>query len=375
VRVGISAYLLHGGADYRAAGVSIYTQSLLRHLVQVCPSHSYIAYVGRRAPEIGGVESRVSPLPTHLPQVRIPWEQIGLPVQARADRLDVLHGTVNVVPLARSLPTVVTVHDLSFLRHPERFPRAKVAYQRAAVALSTRRATRVIAVSHHTRRDLIDLLNVESERISVVYSGVDAAFRPLPDEEVERFRRTVCNGRPYILHVGTLQPRKNLDVLIRAFAAVRERGKSDHVLALVGARGWMYESLFQLVADLGLRSQVLFVDYVPPGELPLWYNGADLFAYPSAYEGFGFPVLEAMSCGLPTITSASSALVELAGDACVTVEPGSVDALAAAVSQVLESEALRRRLREAGIRRAARFGWNRTARQTIAVYDEARGTR
>ncbi len=366
----MSAYLLHSGADYRAAGVSLYTLNLLIHLPAAGPGHEFVAFQGRDGLRIEGTSTVLSPLPTVNPIARICWEQSGLPFQAARRRVTLLHGTVNVVPLLFPGPTVVTVHDLSFLRMPEQFPPLKARYLKAAVDLSTRKATHIIAVSEHTRQDLIELLQLPEERISVVYSGAAPSFRPLPSAECEAFRRARLGGRPMILHVGTLQPRKNIDVLIRAFAAVRRRERLPHVLALVGARGWMYDDLFALVQREGLGEHVNFVDFVASDQLPLWYNSADLFAYPSAYEGFGLPVLEAMACGVPVVTSTSSSLVELAGDAAITVAPGSQEALELALTRVLGDEPLRRRLREHGLLRASAFSWDRTASNTVAVYEQ-----
>lgn len=371
MQVGISAYLLHEGSDYRAAGLSTYIRHLLERLPRVEPRYSYVAFHGRDAPALSGVTSIFSPVPTRIPTVRILWEQLGLPLQARFSKVDVLHGTVNVLPLAMRAPTVVTLHDLSFMRHPERFPKAKALYLRAAIAQTVRSATRIMALSEHTRSDLLELFDVPLERLSVVYPGVDEKFQPLPPEEREDAHRTLFEGKPFILHVGTLEPRKNVDVLVRAFALVRRELGLPHVLALVGAKGWGYESIFSVVDELRLRDAVRFVSYVPAADLPLWYNCADLFVYPSAYEGFGLPVLEAMACGVPTITSASSALQELASDACLTVEPGSVEALVMGLKRVFEDEHLRAKMRVAGVERASRFTWNETARLTARVYEDA----
>jgi glycosyltransferase involved in cell wall biosynthesis len=173
--------------------------------------------------------------------------------------------------------------------------------------------------------------------------------------------------------VGTLEPRKNIDVLIRAFAHVRRVLGVPHLLILAGARGWMYGPLFALVQDLALQEAVRFVDYVAPEELPLWYNGADLFAYPSAYEGFGLPLVEAMACGAPAVTSASSSLVEVSAGATLTVEPGSVETLQLAITRVLEDPTLAADLRRRGIERAAAFSWRSTAEQTVGVYESVLG--
>ena len=371
MRVGVIAYLLHAGRSYRAAGVNIYLQNLLRHLPVEGPHHTYFALHGPDAPRLHDVRSIRTPFPTRWQPVRIAWEQVAAPLELWAKRLDVVHGAVNVLPLASGAPSVVSVHDLSFLRFPERFPPLKVAYLTRAVAASLKRATRVIAVSQHTRCDLLELCGVPEERVIVVYSGVGRGFQPLPAGRVAAFRHLHFGDRPYILHVGTLEPRKNIDILIRAFAVCRNEIDVPHVLALVGAKGWKFESLFQLVRRLGIEEHVRFVDYVSPDELPLWYNGADLFAYPSAYEGFGLPVLEAMACGVPTVTSSSSALHELASGACLTVEPGSQEALQLALARMLTAPELRATLRGAGLARAAQFTWARCARETVAVYEQA----
>jgi glycosyltransferase involved in cell wall biosynthesis len=372
MRVGIAAYLLHSGRDYRAAGVSVYTHRLIEHLPAAAPSHCFLAFVGRDAPRLP-VDVEVSPLPTWQPAIRILWEQMALPLLCRARGVDVLHGTVNALPFEARVPCVVTVHDLSFLRYPDRFRTARRLYQRVATTTSVRQAKHVIAVSEHTRRDLLELLAVPPERVSVVHSGIDSAFTTVPCETVEAFRQERLNGRRIILFVGTLEPRKNLDLLIRAFAAVRRELGIAHALVLAGARGWSFQQLFSLVEDLGLEDAVQFVDYVHPSELPLWYNAADLFAYPSAYEGFGLPVAEAMACGVPVITTAASALIEVAGDACLTVEPGSEEALRAGMTRLMSDEGLRRDLRERGLRRSARFSWKESARATARVYERAAG--
>jgi glycosyltransferase involved in cell wall biosynthesis len=371
MRIGLCAYLLHYGRNYRSAGVSTYVRQLLVHLPLVRPQHDFLAFHGRDALPVPGVQSVLSPVPTYRPPVRIAWEQVGLPIQSRLHSVDLLHGTVNVLPVLERAPGVVTVHDLSFLRHPDRFLAVKVAYLGNAVGWSVRRARRVITVSEHTRADVVELLGIPPDRVRVVHHGVDPSFRPLTEADTEAFRRDTFGGRPYLLHVGTLEPRKNLDVLIGAFAELRRSRAVPHVLALVGARGWMYQRLFEQVARLELEREVRFVDYVPPERLPLWYNCADLFAYPSAYEGFGLPLLEAMACGVPCITSASSALQELAAGACLTVAPGSQEALHVAMAQVLDDAALRARMREAGLARARGFSWEQTACRTARVYEEA----
>lgn len=374
MRVDISAYLMHEGPDYRSAGVSTYTHELLAHLPLVAPQHRYVAFHGADAPLTSPAASVVSPVPTRNPLVRIAWEQTALPLGAALGRADVLHGTVNVVPLLGRTRKVVTVHDLAFLRQPGRFPRAKGLYLRWMVRQSCRLADRVIAVSAATKRDVATLLEVPEDRIAVVYSGADPQFRRLPEADIIPFRTSVFGGRPYLLHVGTLEPRKNIDVLIRAFHELRTRESIPHVLCLVGAVGWMYQSVFALVQALGLQKAVDFRGYVPAEQLPLWYNAADLFALPSAYEGFGLPLVEAMACGTPAVVSGGGALEEIGGSACLTVEAGSTEALRVAMERVLSDESLRLTMRRAGLERAKRFRWEATAAATARVYEEAVGT-
>jgi glycosyltransferase involved in cell wall biosynthesis len=277
-----------------------------------------------------------------------------------------------VLPELVTGPTVVTVHDLSFLRHPDRLSARRRWYLEWAVGRSARRADWVIAVSRSTRDDLAELAGVPGEKISVIPLGVDPSFKPASSHPS---RPTPLDGRPYILHVGTLEPRKNLDVLVHAFARLREAAHLPHALVLVGARGWSYEPVLQLVKSLGLDDHVRFVDYVGPVDLPRWYTDADLFAFPSVYEGFGLPVLEAMACGLPVVTTDSSSLRELAVDAALLVEPGSPEALEDAMRRILEDRSLRDRLRAKGLERAARYSWEATARETARVYEAViRGT-
>jgi glycosyltransferase involved in cell wall biosynthesis len=363
--------LLSDSRDYRAAGVSVYSDRLLAALPETAPAHHFTAFVGPSVADRPGIQLVRAPLPVDRPLVRIAWEQAVLPLQSRRYRVDLLHSLVNVLPEGYRGCSVVTVHDLSFLRFPDRLSRGRRLYLEAMVARSARRATRVIAVSSSTRDDLVELAGVREDRISVVFPGVDAAFHRLidpPDPWPASFE-----GRPYILHVGTLEPRKNQDVLIRAFGRLKAEHGIPHVLALIGGRGWMYETLFELVAALALQRDVVFLDYVPPAQLPAWYNGADLFAYPSAFEGFGLPVLEAMACGVPTVTSSTSSLAELAGNACMTVQPGCEEALERAMAAILEDDELRKRLSDAGLRRATEFSWARCARETVAVYHSALG--
>lgn len=375
--VGINGQLLSGSATYRSAGVSGYIRQLLAHLPAAAPDLRLTAFVPAAARATGdGLDLRPSARwDTSHPLQRILWEQLVLPELARRNRLDLLHATVNVAPVVGACPTVVTVHDLSFLRYPEAFPPLQRLYLRTQVLRSLRAARRIIAVSAATKQDVIRLARLPDGQVDVVPNGVDLAFCPAPPGEIEAFR--AYKGLPprFILHLGTLEPRKNLVRLVQAFGQVRaaSAAMADVKLVLAGGKGWDYDNIFQEVGQLGLAADVLFAGYVPDEELPWWYRAATVFAYPSLLEGFGLPVLEAMACGVPVITSNVSALPEVTGDAALLIDPTSVGQLADALLAVLGDAKMACEMGQRGLQRAANYHWERTAQETAAVYRRSLG--
>jgi glycosyltransferase involved in cell wall biosynthesis len=231
--------------------------------------------------------------------------------------------------------------------------------------LACRRATAVIAVSEFTANEVVRLLGVPADRVFTVYNGVDARFRPLPDDEVERFRREEGLPERFILAMGTLEPRKNLIRLIRAFAQLKI---PQLHLVLAGGRGWFYHDIFAEVERLGLLDRVHFPGFVSAASQPFWYNAAHASAYVSVYEGFGLPVVEALACGTPTLTSSTTSLPEVAGAGGLTAPPDDVQAMAEALHALVSDEAMRARLRQQGLEHAAAFSWEKTARGTMDVY-------
>ena len=249
-------------------------------------------------------------------------------------------------------------------------PGLRAHVQRSCTRLAE--AQRIIADSQATRGDLIALAGADPARIRVVYPGCDARFRPLDRAAA---RATVAQRfalhEPYVLHVGTLEPRKNLITLLRAFAALRDTTAAGHRLVLVGQRGWLYKPIFAAIDALGLSGHMCIIETAQDEDLPALYAAADLFVYPSLYEGFGLPVLEAMACGTPVVTSNRSALPEVAGDAALLVDPADDRALAESMARALADAALRNSMAERGLARARTFSWRRCARETLAVYEEA----
>jgi len=366
------ATLLSTAADYRGAGIHQYSKALLTHLPRQAPEFAYHAFLMDRAFEPAGVKvHRASRLSSSPPQ-RILWEQVQVARLARRLKLDLVHGFAYALPVALSLPAVVTVHDLTFIRFPHAFPKSKQRYLSWMTAHSCRRARVVIADSQATAADLHALLDIPAEKIEVIYPGVDARYRPLPAAEVAAYRQRKGWPERFILMVGTLEPRKNHLGLIEAYAIYRSRARRALPLVIGGGKGWYYEQIFARVQALGLEEDVHFLGFVPWEDLPWLYNAATVFVYPSRYEGFGLPVAEAMRCGLPVITSTASSLPEVAGDAAITIDPDDSEALARAMLTLTESEPERlASMRERGQIRAQRFRWEHTAAQTARVYARA----
>ncbi|HEY74580.1 MAG TPA: glycosyltransferase family 4 protein [Thermoflexia bacterium] len=371
MHIALNAHLLSGTPTYRSAGVHRYIYYLLAHLPRAGCQVTVFAGPHSRLPE-DGYAVRRSRWPTAKPPVRVAWEQVVQPWALRRARVDLFHGPVFVGPLLTPCPTVVTIHDLSFLRYPHFFRPANRLYLRTFTRASARRASRIIAVSNHAAEETVRLLGVDRRKIDVVYHGVDPALRPLSPEEVEAFRRREGLPERFVLYVGTLEPRKNLIRLVEAFALLRPATlRPETHLILAGARGWYFQDLFARVEQLGLKDRVIFPGYIPGDRLVYWYNAATGFAYPSLYEGFGMPVVEAQACGTPVLTSNRSALPEAAGEGALLVDPEDVEAIAEGLRRLLMDEPLRAELRQRGLDHAARFTWEKTAAETVTVYRQA----
>ena len=296
-----------------------------------------------------------------------------VPAALRRLRVDVFHGMDHVgIPLVgRSGKYVVTVHDVIPLILPETFtPRHRLVV-RLALARVRRKADLVVVPSHAVKRDVVRRVGLPEDRVVVTHEGCEPRFRPVRSAAALRdVAARYSLPSHYVLAVGTLEPRKNVTTLLKAFARLRRDGEVDADLRLVlaGARGWLDEPIFATVRSLGLEDAVRFTGFVDDDDLPAVYSGAALFVFPSLHEGFGLPLLEAMACGVPVVTSNISSMPEVAGDAAVLVDPRDEQGLAAAIARLLRDEALRDRLREAGIARARQFSWEATARRTLDAY-------
>ncbi len=299
--------------------------------------------------------------------------RLPIPIETAMGRVDLFHEPDFVLPpTLPGTPTVLTVHDLTFIRDPESaFPRLR-RYLNRVVPHSVARATHILADSAATRNDLIELFHTSPDKITVLYGGVDARFAPMRDPERLAAVRAKYNigPDPFILGIGTIQPRKNFRRLVQAFSDLRPPAfASDLKLVIAGGKGWLYDDIFDEVKHLGLEGCVLFPGFVDDDDLPALYSAADALAFPSIYEGFGLPILEAMACGTPVVTSVTSSLPELAGDAALLVEPTDVDAIAAALRRLLQEADLRRKLVAAGFDQARKFTWEKAAAQLLDIYN------
>lgn len=285
--------------------------------------------------------------------------------------LQLFHATDFVLAPSQARRKMVTVHDLAFLFYPNAAMPSLHRYLNVVVPRSVHRADHVVADSHHTARDLQEQWQIPAERITVVQGAVDHThFCPSDDlTKQQQIRRKYGIGdRPFLLGLSTLQPRKNFGRLIEAFHLARQMGNLPHRLIIGGGKGWLYQEIFAKVQQLGLTEHVLLAGFIEDDDLPALYRAAEFFAYPSLYEGFGIPLLEAQACGTPVLTANNSCLPEAAGEAAVYVEAESVESIAQGILQLAQDAPLRQRLRQAGISNAAQFTWERSARQLLSAY-------
>ena len=384
MRIGLDARL----AAYRGGGIARYTRSLLRALVRLDRANAYTVFVARRGqplldePSPGNVAHRALVTPPHHR-----FERLALGVELASQRLDLLHSPDFIVPhLRRGVYSVVTVHDLAFLREPELLAPDALRYYRQLPA-SLARADAVIAVSESTRRDLIDLAGARPDTVHVVHEAADERYRPL--SRAERLAMAARSGGklppdlarlvsgefgPFILFVGTIEPRKNLPGFFAAYRRYRElAGSRAATLVLVGAPGWRHERELAEIERLRAAGRLVWFRDADDDHLLLLYNAATTVVLPSHYEGFGLPALEAMACGTPVIAANTSSLPEVVGDAGTLLPPDDADAWAEALRQLAEDRIAREAAIAAGLRRAAGFSWERAAEQTLAVYRRATG--
>ncbi len=363
-------------AIYQAAGIGRFVRSLVRALSEIDPLTEYLLVyadppqgIRPALPEAPNFVGRRIPLPERA--LAAMWHRLSLPVPVDlvTGPVDVFHSPDFVLPPVRRGAKVLTVHDLAFLLRPECAEARLRDYLERTVPRSVAHADFILADSVNTQDDLICLLGVPPTKVQVVPGGVERTFQPvLEPEPLEQMRQRVSGGAPFILSVGMIEPRKNLARLIEAFERLKARYQPPHKLVLAGKRGWLSDGIYRRAESSPVASDILFPGYVAESDLPALYSAADLFAYPSLYEGFGLPPLEAMACGTPVVASSSSSLPEVMGDAALLVEPEDVEGLTESLAMALGDIGLRQRMRTRGLEQAAQFTWRASAERMLEVY-------
>lgn len=347
----------------QATGTEFYSQQLIRALIDLAPDHRFRLYFNQQPLaqlNTARVEARVIPFP------RL-WTHVRLSLEVTRHPPDVLFVPSHVLPLLRPRRSVVTIHDLGYLHFPDAHPTLQRWHLDLSTRWNARVAALVIADSQATKADLIKHYHTPTEKIVVAYPGLDPQLRRVEDVTTT-LTRYGLDGE-YIFTIGTLQPRKNLSRLIDAYS--RSTLPSRNIrLAIAGKKGWLYDDLFRQVEQIELSDRVLFLGYVPDEDKAALLSGACAFVFPSLYEGFGFPVIEAMACGVPVVCSNTSSLPEVAGHAALLIDPLDVDAIAAALNRIVSESDLRQTLIERGYTQARRFTWKACARAVLGVLED-----
>ncbi len=366
MHIGIDARLVY----HTRAGIGEYTLRLTQALAKTFREHTFTLLQDRRSKqpllEAANIRIAYTPVPSHhrLEQLLLPWVVNRLAT-------DVFHSPDFIPPLRRTGPSVITIHDLAFLIYPHFLTKDSARYY-GQIDRAVRRADCIIAVSESTKHDLIKKLGVSEDKIRVIYEAADPLFRPEPRPAALQHVQALFDiPEDYILFVGTIEPRKNIPGLLRAYRRLRDKYKLTPALVLAGAPGWLTEDVYKLVNDLALKPHCFFLGRVSNHDLFHLYNAALCLVHPAFYEGFGLTPLEAMACGTPVVVSNVSSLPEVVGDAGLLVDPKNDEEITVALWRVLTDSTLRDQLRVKGLQRAEAFSWERAARETMEVYQKA----
>jgi len=363
MRIGIDARIVH----YARGGISNYVSRLLGPLAALDADANFCVLHSRKDSTPPAPGPNLRPVACWTP-AHHRLERWALGIEAARLRLDLLHSPDFIPPAFGYRRSVITVHDLNFIYYPQFLTAESYRYYNQQIEWAVRRADHILADSHATKSDLVSLLDVPPEKVTTVHLAADPSFRPLPEAEARQVAARYDLEPGYLLCVGTLEPRKNIPGLLEAYRLLLDARATDAPLVLVGGKGWLYDEIFERVEELRLIGQVRFLHGVPDADLVGLYNGAGVLATVSFYEGFGLPALEAMACGTPVVVADRASLPEVVGEAGLLVDPDDPDDIAQALARALAEEPLRERMRELGLAQAARFTWEKTARETLNVY-------
>lgn len=350
----------------RRTGTENYSLEIIRSLLK-CGTDVRFRLYGNEWPAVDPFPATGNYDARRLPS-RYLWTHLRLATEVTRHPPDVLFVPAHVLPIVARCPAVVTVHDLGYLYYPRAHPLLARLYLSLGTRFSALKAREVIAVSQATKRDLVRHYGLRPEKITVVYEGCSAVFSPdLDQRKCQEVARRHGLRQPYFLAIGSVHPRKNLVRLVRAFALARQKEKLPHMLAIVGHPGHRSGEVWRAVSQAGLDDAVRLTGYAPADDLPYLLRGAEAFVFPSLYEGFGLPALEAMATGVPVVAANASSLPEVVGDAGLLFDPLQVEDIANAITAVLTDGALRDTLRQRGLARARQFSWEEAAAETLRV--------
>jgi glycosyltransferase involved in cell wall biosynthesis len=374
MKIGIDCRTILNPKGGEGAGVGHYTYYLVRSLLEHDRKNSYVLFFDRRLPDISlfsrpNAEVKYFPFSQYNRFLPFAYSHMLISAYLMKEGLDVFHSPITSVPLTYPKKTVVTVHDLAIYKNPAWFP-SQIFSTKLLVPRSLKTADRVIAVSESTKHDLQEIFNVPSRKIKVIYEGVDVKKIPLKSKKLDSIDSFKI-ARKFIFFVGTLEPRKNLVVLLRAYKKLLQSGGelAGYQLVIAGAEGYKSEDVFTEIKTLGLGKQVRYVGYVTKNQKIELLKRAACFVFPSSYEGFGLPILEAMALGTPVATSNISSLPEVAGRAAILFDPEKEQTIVNALRKVLGDKQLHDKLSQAGVKQAGNFSWERCARETVKVYE------
>lgn len=363
------------------SGVGTYSYNLLKNLFKIDGENEYRLFFYslkgslKRCPSFDN--SNVKAYHYRIPGKLLlkAWQWFNSPpVETFLGKIDIFHSiNFHIMPQHKG-KKIVTFHDLYFFIEPQNTERFGGRYFLITLPKRIKEVDMVIAVSQSTKQDIMKFLGIPEERIRVIYEAVDESFREIKDRDaIEKIKTKYKIEGDYLFFVGTLEPRKNLIRLVEAFAMLKRGGHFPFKLVLAGKTGWAIDGLFRKIEDLGIKGEIIFSGYVVPEDLPYLYNGAEIFVFPSLYEGFGLPVLEAMGCGIPVLTSKKSSLPEITRGAAILIDPMNVEEIAKGMRMLIENESLRNEMVVRGLQRVKDFSWRRTAEETLRLYREVGG--
>lgn len=358
--------------DGKHGGIGVYTNNLIKKLNEIDSKNQYylIHHSSIQMP-VYNVNKEIPIKKYSLSKGSwIFWRYIYAPLKLKSmSELDIVHDPYEIGPMSFKMPfkKIITIHDLTPILFPNTFSLTTVLLHKLLLKKTLYTADKIITDSKSTKEDLIFYFKIPDEKIKIIPLGVDEKFKLIDSSTVRKFKNNYNLDFPFILYVGTLEPRKNIPTLLKAFSILRSRNL-NYKLVIAGEKGWKYKAIFDTISDLNLQNDVIFTGYVSDDDLPLLYNAADLFVYPSLYEGFGLPPLEAMACGTPVITSNTSSLPEVVGDAGILLDPVDIEGLANSIHNVLFDNELKQNIVRKGLERSKMFNWEKCARETLFAY-------